>query len=331
MKTYQKLEELPKYARGSVVSVGNFDGVHLGHQAILDYARALANKEGLPLVAMTFEPAPVKVLRPEKAPKVITPLPIKLKLLAQQKVDEVIVVEATPRFLTQSAEDFAQGILANKLKAKHLVEGQTFSFGRHREGSMMSLEEMGKAYGFEAHLVPARTVCIDSDQPVAMSSTIIRRYLDNGQLAFADVGLGRAHLLAGEIVAGKRLGRKLGYPTANLKLYSSDQLVGQDGVFAGWARIGEDFDGAWQQERYYKAAISIGDCRTVEEGIWQIEAHLLDYPDNGVPLYQKHMLLSMVRRVRPQQKFGDLQDLTAQIAQDCAEIENILENRRHGT
>lgn len=325
MQIYHAVESFPTPPDGCVATIGNFDGVHLGHQAIIAHARSLAQREGLPLVALTFDPSPLKFLRPDKAPRLLTPIELKALLLEDQRVDSLLVIKPTQAFLSLSPEEFARHVLIEKLQARHVVEGQTFGFGQRRSGSMVSLQELGDKFGFGAHLVPSRKIELDGS-PVAVSSTLIRQYLATSQFGRAKPCLGRPYILGGRVVAGRQTGRKLGFPTANLQLYQTDQLTPEDGVFAGWACVGSSPQEAWRGRRKYQAAISVGCCETFADGVWQIEAYFLDYaPSSSTDeLYDQHLLLSFVHRLRPQQRFDSPADLTRAIDQDCRAIRQLL-------
>ena len=328
MNVYRSLQEFPTPDQGSVVSVGNFDGVHLGHQAILQAARTQAQTDALPLVALTFDPTPVKVLRPDKAPRLLTTLDVKLKLLAEQGIDHTIVVATTGEFLSLTPAQFAEQILHDRLAARHVFEGQTFSFGQRGAGTMVKLESLAGRFGFQTHLVPSRMAQLE-DTSVAVSSTVVRQYLARGCFDEVRTCLGRDHVLTGRIVSGHGHGRELGFPTANLQPADPDLLIPDDGVFAGYARLGPDFQTAWDQRQTYDAAVSIGPCQTFPDGTWQIEAFLLDYhAPQADPLYNQHMILTLVQRTRDQEKFPSPRALTARLQEDCQTIRTLLKKRR---
>jgi len=324
MEIYRCLADSPSSPRGCVVTVGNFDGVHLGHQAIIRHARRLAQTEQLPLVGVTFEPAPVRVLRPDQAPRLLTPLDIKIRLLEQQDLHRLLILESAGALLSLAPEEFVRQVLVDRLRARHVVEGQTFGFGRGREGTVVSLEALGRELGFQTHMVPAQTIVLDEAGPVAISSTLVRRHIMIGRFDLAARCLTRPYLLGGTVVRGRGTGAALGFPTANLQLYHPGQLTGEDGVLAAWARLGADLDQAWAGAARYRAAVSIGRGKTFPDGRWQIEAHLLDYPKDAPDLQGQHLLLSIVARVRPQQRFAGSAELAEAIRRDCQTIDRIL-------
>ena len=330
MKIYTSLSEVPALENGCVVTVGNFDGVHLGHQAIFSRARELAAAESLPLIVFTFDPAPVRVLRPNIAPRLITPREIKIKLLTEQGIDQLLIVYPTPQFLGLSPEQFAKEVLVDKLAARHVVEGQTFAFGTRRTGTMVSLDDLAKQLGFNCHLVPACTCELGGEGPVAVNSTLVRQYVLAGQVQKVQQCLGRPYLMPGLVVPGREQGRRLGFPTANLEPYSKEQLPPEDGVYTGHACLGQGFEQAWAGQDRYAAAISIGRCETFSHGVWQIEAYLLDYPVDAPDLYHQHLLLSFGQRIRDQAKFDSPEELNRAIESDCRLVRQHLQQPAQG-
>ena len=328
MKVYRSLEEVPRPQRGCVLTVGNFDGVHLGHQAIIERAKQLATAEKLPLIGMTFDPSPMKVLRPNMAPRILTALAVKEMLLAEQGLDQLVVVKSTPQFLSLSQEEFVQSVLVDRMEVRHMVEGQTFNFGQNRSGTMVSLEDLSKQFDFAAHLVASKTIDLGGGAPTAVNSTLIRQQVARGRMDQARLLLGRDYAMVGRVVKGRGRGRQLGFPTVNLALIDPDQLVPEDAVFAGYAKIAGTLKQAWRQNRLYPAAISIGRAPTFADTGWLIEAHLLNYDrESEGPLYGKHILLSPIELVRPQQRFSDDQALIEAIGEDCKKIEQILRSK----
>ena len=325
MQVFTSLDAFPKPPAGSVVTVGNFDGVHCGHQAIIQKARKIADAQSLPLIAVTFDPAPVRILRPEQAPRLLSPREIKTRLLQEIGIDQLIILESTQQLLCLSPEEFTRQILVEKIGLQHIVEGQTFSFGCRRIGTLVSLEKIGKKLGFQAHLVPALTLVLDETHSVAVSSTLVRQHIMTGQLEKASMCLGRPYQLAGNIVRGRGRGKEMGYPTANIKLRHPEQLHPEDAVYAGYAQLGDDFEQAWENQTRFRAAVSIGRCETFDDGQWQIEAYLLDYPEHKPDLYGRCILISFIEKIRDQQRFDTPQQLAQTIEADCQRIRQILE------
>jgi len=328
MKIFTSLDNFPSPPDGCVVTVGNFDGVHRGHQDIFARARSLAQENSLPLIGITFDPSAAKVLRPDNAPRILTPLEIKTQLLAQQGLDQLIVVKTTRKFLDLSPAQFVENILLKRLALRHIVEGPTFGFGNRRLGTTFSLEELATRFGFQAHMVSAFTIILDERKPpTALSSTLLRHLVRDSLFPKVKQCLGRDYELAGRVCTGLGRGRELGFPTANLEPYNPDQLVPQDGVYAGFARLGENFEDAWKQEKKYPAAISIGRGETFSDGLWQIEAHLLDYEANPPSLLRHHIIITLIERLRPQKKFNSNGELIQAIENDCQTIRQTLKAR----
>jgi riboflavin kinase/FMN adenylyltransferase len=327
MKIITDLNKTTLPSDGSVLAIGNFDGIHRGHQAIIATARDLARKNNLPLIVMIFDPAPVKVLRPELAPRILTPTIFKTFLLEDQGIDQLIVVPTDKAFLAQSPDEFIENLAVNKLRATHIVEGENFAFGRHRQGTTEVLQELGARFGFEAHIVGPQTLKLDNlPEPIVVSSTFIRQQISACEFSQVRECLGRFYDIPGRIVRGQGRGHKIGFPTANLELLDPDQLVPLDGVFAGYVRLGDSFDEAGRSDEYYAGAISIGSCETFVDGHWQIEAHLLDLEAPVDSLYDKHLLISFVQRIRQQEKYDSLDALVRAINADCKQIRLTLLN-----
>ena len=325
MKLYNSVEEFPTPADGCVLAIGNFDGLHLGHQAVIDRGRQLANDRSLPLVAVTFDPSAVQLLRPERAPRVLTPQEIKIRLFEELGLDYLVIIKTTMEFLSLTPAEFVERILVNKFSVRDVVEGQTFNFGHRRTGTMVSLKQLADQYGFQSHLVSARKIVFKNDTtPVALNSTLVRQLVSTGKMDRVRKCLGRDYMLAGRVVSGHGRGAQLGFPTVNLELYESRQISPEEGVFAGYARLGKSADQAWGKKRPIPTAISIGRCETFSERTWQIEAHLLDYKPRATPLHGQHLLLSLSEKIRPQQRFDSSEALTEAITKDCIAVRRVL-------
>jgi len=329
MKVWTSLDDFGRPDGGCILTIGNFDGVHLGHQAIIKQAKKIAQEQNLPLVAMTFEPSPVRVLAPNKASQVVTPLELKMQLMQELQVDELVVVNPSPAFLALSAEEFVQKVITGVFNARYVVEGQTFSFGQRRAGTMVSLQTLAERFGFRAFLGPAQPGVLDSAVgAVAVSSTLVRQQISLSQFDKAAQCLGRPYVLVGAIVAGKGKGRELGFPTANLQLACQQQAMPEDGSFAGYVKIAKDWEGLWQEKQFHPAALSIGRPVTFADPVWRIEAFLLDYSAEMGSLYGKHMMMIPVERIRPQIKFNTPRELIGAIELDCRKVREILARKR---
>jgi riboflavin kinase/FMN adenylyltransferase len=217
MKIIEKTSELHTAERGGVLTIGNFDGVHLGHQQILNAAKKAAEKRQTPLTAMTFDPHPVAVLKPDRRPRVLTPLCLKSHYLAQTGVGCLLVLKSTPELLGLSAEDFVDRYLVEAIAPAVVIEGHDFNFGRARTGNIDRLKLLGAEKGFEVCIVEPKSIELSTGQTVRVSSTAIRDLLEAGAVVDAALALGRPYRLIGRVIPGHGKGRQLGFPTANLE------------------------------------------------------------------------------------------------------------------
>ncbi len=302
------LENLPAGAQRGVLTIGNFDGVHVGHQRIIAEARKLAEPDGLPVVAMTFEPPPDLVVRPADPPKRLTPPDVKAALLQQAGADWVVFVKANMQLFAMEPDEFIQSMVVKYVAPLHMVEGWNFFFGRERAGNIDTLRAAGEQLGFEVHVIEAVTIEL-AEGEVAVCSTLIRRLVAEGNVAEAAKCLTRPFALSGPVVPGHGRGRLLGFPTANIA--PPQQIIPADGIYAGWA----DVDG-----RTFAAAISIGQPPTFPDATQAIEAHLLDADEN---FYDKFITLRFVAQLRSQRKFDDEAALSAQITKDVQRVREI--------
>ena len=325
MKIITNLDKLTQPSDGCVLTIGNFDGLHLGHQEIISSAGNLAKRKGLPFYIMTFEPPPAFVLRREKRPPQITTPQMKLKLIEETGlVEGVIMLEPDMKFLSMTPREFVWDILVQKLDIKYIVEGQTFNFGARGSGTIITLQELGLQYGFEAFISPSSKFECSIEGPTAISSTLARSFISKGEFDQVRKCLGRNFILGGRVVKGRGKGREMGFPTANLQPYSDGLLVPGDGVFACRAKIGSHFEHVWNSKNTYQAAVSLGHCQTFEDGVYQIEAFLLDYEGGYDTLVDKHILLEFVEKLRDQEKYDSIEELTSQIDKDCAAVRKIV-------
>jgi riboflavin kinase/FMN adenylyltransferase len=307
MDVVEGLNGLRSVGAGGVVSVGNFDGVHLGHREILVRARDLAAKAGGELVVVTFEPHPLTVLAPGKAPARLTPVGLKRELLERAGVDRVVELAPTREVLDLSAEAF-WAILRDELRPRHMVEGISFNFGKGRGGTIQKLAEWAAGSPVQLHVVPPVEVALLDLTVAAVSSSLIRWLLANGRARDAGIGLGRAYVLEGRVVKGYGRGKKLGIPTANLDC--GGQMIPMEGVYAGRCTV---------DCVEYPAAVSVGRMETFGKGLGlAVEAHLMGF--NG-DLYDRVMRVELVDWVRAQRKFSGVDELKDRIARDLVEVE----------
>jgi riboflavin kinase/FMN adenylyltransferase len=304
--------ELP--GRGAVVTIGVYDGVHLGHQSVLRLVRELASARDLDAVCVTFDRHPAEVVRPESAPKLLTTTEQKLELLdASGFLDRCLVVHFDHERASEPAEDFVREVLVATARARVVVVGADFHFGKGRGGNVALLEQLGAELGFE--VIGVGLVASAPGEPV-YSSTRIRELLAVGDVAGAAELLGRPHEVRGTVVHGDARGRELGFPTANVAVPPQICLPG-DAVYAGTYR------GPDGLERV--SAISLGTRPTfyAEHGMLLLEAYLLDFDGD---LYDQPAAVRFVERVRGQERFGSVDDLVARVQADVDET-----RRRSGT
>ncbi len=296
---------------GVVLTIGNFDGVHRGHQVILATARGRADRSGNQLVVMTFDPHPSAVLKPEHAPEAITPLPEKLRCLEAAGADVVVVVRATPDFLGISAEDFITRVILERFAPVAVVEGASFGFGRRRQGDVNTLREAAAHNGFEVEVVEPISIALGGHTDTIISSSVVRHLLACGTVGQAALCLGRPYRLFGCVVKGVGRGRQLGVPTANIGVES--QLIPAEGVYAGRTEL----DG-----RVLPAAISVGRTPTFDGTQLIVEAHFPGFEGN---LYGSHVHVDFLAWLRRQEKFGTSEVLYRQIQQDITQACEVLD------
>jgi riboflavin kinase/FMN adenylyltransferase len=321
MKVLKTVSELGQLPDGCVLTIGNFDGVHIGHQQNIKVARDIATLERVSLAVMTFEPHPVAILHPEKAPGVLTPLPLKIHLLENCGVDYLIILRDTTSLLRLSPSDFVDKFLLKDVRPKALVEGDDFNFGANRAGNIDTLRQMAEPNGFNVVVVPSKLVKLHTGQSVRVSSTTIRYMLQSGHVADAAFLFGRPYRLIGKITAGRGKGRQLGFPTLNMQMPS--QIIPQEGVYAGYCLIGAAEDDVCRSDNRLPAVFSIGHAVTFSDQHAQlIEAHVLDA--NLGDMVGKWLAMDFLDRIRPQQRFESPEVLAAQIAKDCDSAKQIL-------
>lgn len=305
MEIVRGLESYPPDSPPSVVALGAFDGIHLAHQKILATARTRARALGLRAVACTFDPHPLAVLQPERAPAPITELAENLARIAEQGLDTAVVIAFTREFSLLEAEAFVKDVLVGRLKAREVVVGFNHTFGRGARGTARLLGELGPKHGLVAHVIPPLVV-----DGMVVSSSAIRQALTGGDVAGARKFLGHPYTVRGRVLRGKGRGRQLGFPTANLK--PQRELIVPPGVYAARA--------AWQGGRA-GAVVNVGIRPTFGEGEYWVEAYLLDFTGD---LYDSLLALEFEERIRPEQKFPDVAALRAQVARDVATAARLL-------
>lgn len=289
---------LPQH-QGCVLTIGNFDGVHLGHQTVLEQVSHQAQALGLPSIVMTFEPQPLELFAKEKAPARLTRLRDKFVQLSKLNLDRLLCVSFNAYFANLSAEEFITDLLVKRLGVKFLVVGDDFCFGRGRKGNFAMLQQAGKEYGFE--VVSTQSFCL---QQLRVSSTAIRNALAEDNLPAAAEMLGRNYSISGRVSHGRKLGRTIGFPTANIPLKRCVSPV--SGVYVVQALgLGEQVIGG---------VANIGQRPTVNGVRQQLEVHLFDFQGD---LYGKQLEIVLLEKLRNEHKFESFEALKQQIELDA--------------
>lgn len=290
--------------QGAVVSVGNFDGVHTGHRALIDTARAMAGADGK-VITVTFDPSPMQLLYPDKYLAPLTTMEERAKRLHEIGADHVVILKTEPELLSLSPEYFFETIIAQALQARGMVEGFNFRFGKDRTGDNHLLRAMTNQAGMTFQEVDAYH--LDGD---AVSSTRIRESITFGDLTLANRLLGRPYRISGTVIQGEQRGRTLGWPTANLGEVAT--LLPGDGVYA--VRV-------WLDGKPLMGAANIGPNPTFGQNARKIEVHLISFSGN---VYGQTLDVDFVARLRPTQKFSSIEALLAQMTLDVSRAKEML-------
>ena len=309
MKTFNHLDQINEPFKHAVITIGNFDGVHIGHQALFHEAIEKAEAIDGTSVAMTFEPHPLRVMRQNNHPPLITLYEQKSELIERTGIDVLICVPFTLEFAALSAEQFVRDLLVRKIGMKAIVVGQDYSFGKNRQGDLDLLKSFGPEYGFEVIVAG----WIKSARALAerISSTRIRQLVTDGRMERAEKMLGRNYQIRGKVVAGRdRGGKVLGIPTANINLH--DELCPKTGIYA----VTVECEG--QQHR---GVANIGYSPTFEDHEFTVEVHILDFNAN---IYDKKIRVNFIKRIRDEIKFANISELIDQIKIDIAAADEIL-------
>ena len=293
------MQNLPAEPRGCVATIGNFDGVHLGHQAVLSQLAMKGDMLALPAVVITFEPQPFEYFAPDKAPARLTRLREKVEALRCYSIQQLCVLRFNAKLAQMTAQDFIRQLLVDGLNVKYLVVGDDFRFGKDRQGDFAMLQEAGREYGFQ--VVNMHTFAIDEHR---VSSTRIRNALQEGNLAMAEKLLGRPFRMSGRVAHGDKRGRKLGFPTANIYLHRYQTPL--KGVFAV-----QLFGIA---EEPVNGVANIGIRPTIGTEKVVLEVHLFDFARE---IYGEHVQVYFLKKLRDESRFSDLSALQAQIDKDC--------------
>ncbi len=311
MRIWRSLDDVPSDLGRTVVVIGNFDGVHLGHRHVVQRARELADRDGLRVVAATFDPHPMAVLRPEHAPLTLTDIDRRCLLLAQAGVDDVFVIPFSREIAAWTPVEFIDRVLVNGLHARHVVVGANFRFGARASGDVAALVEAGRERDFDTE-----GIALDGG-PQVWSSTYVRTCLAAGDVEGAAEALGRPYSIVGTVIEGDHRGRELGYPTANVP--PGGRAAPADGVYAGWLTVLDEPGG-----KPLPAAISVGTNPTFEgERERRVEAYVLDRTD--LELYGEQVEIAFVSRIRGMVKFEGVDALVETMAQDVVRTRELLD------
>jgi len=307
VKVYKGLEKFEKL-QNAVVTTGTFDGVHQGHQKILSRLIEVAKKNKGESVLLTFFPHPRMVLQPDSDLKLINTIDEKIELLREVGIDHLIIHPFTREFSRTTSLEFVRDLLVNKIGTTKLVIGYDHHFGRNREGSFEHLKEFGPIYGFEVEEISVQDV-----DNVNVSSTKIRKALEEGEVDVAASYLGHSFFIEGTVVHGQKVGRELGFPTANIDVENPYKLIPQNGIYAVKVQSGE---------KVYKGMLNIGLRPTIEfSEKLTIEVHLFDFNED---LYGKRLHISFVKRIRSEKKFENKEALIAEMRKDKVRAEHLL-------
>ncbi len=307
MRLIRGLSHLESFKNGCVLTIGNFDGLHLGHQIVIKKLAERGKVLGLPVVIMTFEPQPLEYFLGDNAPSRLMCLREKVIEFAKLPVDNLLIVGFNRHFANCDAEQFIDDVLINKLNVKHLVVGDDFHFGKARRGNFAMLKEMGKVYGFSVEDTGSHKAA-----GLRVSSTLIRDALNAGDLRQAQKLLGRCYSICGRVAHGDKRGRSIGYPTANIQMFRKNTPI--NGVFAVTMT---GIDGI-----EFQGVANVGTRPTVDGSSKVIlETHLFDF---NKEIYGRYVEVHFYQKIRDEIRFQSLEELKAQIVKDVAKTKKIF-------
>lgn len=308
MELINNLDQIDRPFKNAVITIGNFDGVHIGHQALFHEVIEKAEEIGGTSIAMTFEPHPLRVLDHNKTLSLITLGAHKLELISASGIDVLICIPFTREFAAMSARSFVEQ-LVTLVGMKAIITGNDYTFGRNREGDVNLLKSLGREMGFEVLI--SDWIQASSDKPGRISSTRIRELIAQGKVASAKKLLGRFYQVRGTVVSGRNRGGKLlGFPTANIVL--QEELCPKAGVYAVMVEC---------LDRQFMGVANIGYSPTFSDNIFTVEVHILDFHND---IYGKHIRVNFVKRIRNEIKFSGIAELSEQIRKDIAYAREVL-------
>ncbi len=303
MKIHTNLDELPAF-KNAVVTIGTFDGVHEGHRQIIYNLKETAEKIGGETVIITFHPHPRKIVSSAiLGIRLINTLDERLELLGKLEMDHVVIIPFTPAFANQPAEEYIRSFLVGRFSPHTIIIGYDHRFGRNREGDYQLMEKMAPLFNYELKEIPRQLL-----NEIGISSTRIREAIVKGETAIADKLLGYSFFFSGKVVHGDKLGRQLGYPTANIQVKDEEKIIPGDGIYAVYASLQDP-----ESPQQFKGMMSIGFRPTVDGKKRVIEVNLFDFDGD---IYGKELRISLKKYLRPELKFDSLALLIQQIDQD---------------
>ncbi len=309
MEIIESLEKITKPYKNAVITIGNFDGVHIGHQALFHEVIEKADAIDGTSIAMTFEPHPLRVLQQNNLPPLITLYEQKAELIARSGIEVLICVPFTREFAGMSAREFVKDLLIKRIGMRAIVVGKDYTFGRNREGDLKLLQALANEHNFE--VVRVDWIQIAKNYPGRISSTRVRELVMAGEVAEVQQLLGRHYQIRGLVTAGRdRGGKLLGFPTANINLH--DELCPKTGVYAVTVEC---------QDKFYQGVANIGYSPTFDDRLFTVEVHILDFNEN---IYGKRIRINFVKRIRDEIKFSSIEELSEQIRKDVIEAREIL-------
>lgn len=309
MDLVEHIDKIEKPYNNAVITIGNFDGVHIGHQALFHEVIEKADAIDGTSIVMTFEPHPVRVLRQNGHPPLITLYEQKVELIESSGIDVLICIPFTLEFAAISAEEFVKDILLTRIGMKAIVVGEDYTFGKNRKGDIKLLQTYAKNYGFE--VIVADWILALNKSSDRISSTQTRELVIEGRVAESQKLLGRYYQIRGVVTTGRnRGGRLLGFPTANIILH--DELCPKTGVYAVTVEFGS---------KTHKGVANIGYSPTFDDHVFSVEVHLLDFNEN---IYDRKIRVNFIQRIRDEKKFSNISELSDQIKKDIVKARKIL-------
>jgi riboflavin kinase/FMN adenylyltransferase len=305
MKLFRKIEDIKEKFRNPVLTIGNFDGVHIGHRRIFDIVKEKASKINGDSVVFTFEPHPVKLLIPNKGPFLITTFEEKIRLIEESDIDIIVCPNFDMNFANQTPREFIENVFVNIIGIKEVVIGYDYLFGKNRKGNINTIKDFGKEYGFNVDVI--KPIKVDN---TIVSCTKIREYIKKGMVKEASLLLGRDYYIDGYVISGRERGRKLGFPTANLNPYN--ELIPKSGVYV--AKI-------VYSNRMFEGVVNIGNNPTFSDTSFSIEAHMFNFNKD---IYGEKIRIIFIDRLREEVAFKNPDDLKRQIEIDIITAKKIL-------